>query len=130
MHDLQLIHRDLKPSNILLDSDCHIKICDFGLVRSLVIAEQEHPILSEEVATRWYRAPELLLSSRTYSYPADMWSVGCIAAELLTGKPLFDGRILSMQATPHSNSLKRLSNILELYLKRTCNRWIPPLLSA
>jgi serine/threonine protein kinase len=51
--------------------------------------EEEHPILSEEVATKWYRSPELLLGSRSYSYPADVWSVGCIAAELLTGKPLF-----------------------------------------
>jgi mitogen-activated protein kinase 15 len=89
LHDLQLIHRDLKPSNVLLDSNCHAKICDFGLVRSLAVAEEEHPILSEEVATRWYRAPELLLGSRSYGYPADLWSVGCIAAELLTGKPLF-----------------------------------------
>ena len=79
----------MKPSNILLNSNCSLKICDFGLVRSLASSEEEHPILSEEVATRWYRAPELLLGSRSYGFPVDLWSLGCIAAELLTGRPLF-----------------------------------------
>jgi mitogen-activated protein kinase 15 len=62
-----VIHRDLKPSNILINSDCYIKICDFGLARSLVADQADKDvILTEEVATRWYRAPEVLLGSKNY----------------------------------------------------------------
>lgn len=104
LHHLQLIHRDLKPSNVLLDSSCLVKLCDFGLVRSLNAVEEDSQILSEEVATKWYRAPELLLGSRSYGFPVDMWSVGCIAAELLTGKTLFSG----------SSTLEQLEKIIEL----------------
>ncbi len=68
-----------------------VKICDFGLVRSLTHEEDQEMILSEEVATRWYRSPEILLSSRKYTKATDVWSVGCIIAELLIGKPIFPG---------------------------------------
>jgi serine/threonine protein kinase len=68
-----------------------VKICDFGLVRSLTPTEEEEIVLSEEVATRWYRSPEILLGSQSYGKPADMWSVGCIIVEMLTGHPLFPG---------------------------------------
>lgn len=60
-------------------------------MRSLAAEENEEVILSEEVATKWYRAPELLLGSRNYHKPVDLWSVGCIVAEVLIGKPLFAG---------------------------------------
>ncbi|XP_054023220.1 mitogen-activated protein kinase 15 [Dryobates pubescens] len=93
IHSGNVIHRDQKPSNILLDADCFVKLCDFGLARSLsqVNEDQDSPALTEYVATRWYRAPEILLSSRSYTKGVDMWSIGCILGELLLGKPLFPG---------------------------------------
>ncbi|NXG85648.1 MK15 kinase, partial [Stercorarius parasiticus] len=93
IHSGNVIHRDQKPSNILLDADCFVKLCDFGLARSLcqMNEDQGNPPLTEYVATRWYRAPEILLSSRSYTKGVDMWSIGCILGELLLGKPLFPG---------------------------------------
>ena len=86
LHSVDIIHRDLKPSNILINSDVNIKICDFGLARSLTSGKDgSMPILTDYVATRWYRAPEILLGSTKYSKEADMWSIGCILAELLLG---------------------------------------------
>nr|XP_028591679.1 mitogen-activated protein kinase 15 isoform X6 [Podarcis muralis] len=93
IHSGNVIHRDQKPSNILLDADCFVKLCDFGLARSLCQIHQDHdsPALTEYVATRWYRAPEILLSSHSYTKGVDMWSLGCILGEMLLGKPLFPG---------------------------------------
>ncbi|NWQ91953.1 MK15 kinase, partial [Burhinus bistriatus] len=93
IHSGNVIHRDQKPSNILLDADCFVKLCDFGLARSLcqMSEDQGNPPLTEYVATRWYRAPEILLSSQSYTKGVDMWSIGCILGELLLGKPLFPG---------------------------------------
>lgn len=93
IHSGNVIHRDQKPSNILLDTDCFVKLCDFGLARSLyqIQEDQGNPALTEYVATRWYRAPEILLASHRYTKGVDMWSVGCILAEMLLGKPLFPG---------------------------------------
>ncbi|XP_062622190.1 extracellular signal-regulated kinase 2-like isoform X3 [Saccostrea cucullata] len=95
LHSGNVIHRDQKPSNILLDSECVVKVCDFGLARSLtqigVDAETGDPNLTEYVATRWYRAPEILLASHRYTKGVDMWSLGCILGEMLGGKPLFPG---------------------------------------
>jgi len=74
MHSGELIHRDLKPNNILLNSECHVKLADFGLARSLAFNEEEglEPVLTEYVATRWYRAPEILLGSKKYTKAVDM----------------------------------------------------------
>ncbi|XP_034275975.1 mitogen-activated protein kinase 15 isoform X4 [Pantherophis guttatus] len=85
--------RILEPSNILLDRDCFVKLCDFGLARSLGQIEKDegNPALTEYVATRWYRAPEILLASKCYTKGVDMWSIGCILGEMLLGKPLFPG---------------------------------------
>ncbi|XP_031975025.1 mitogen-activated protein kinase 15 isoform X2 [Corvus kubaryi] len=93
IHSGNVIHRDQKPSNILLDAQCCVKLCDFGLARSLcqLSEDQPTPALTEYVATRWYRAPEILLASRNYTKGVDMWSIGCILGEMLLGKPLFPG---------------------------------------
>lgn len=88
MHSANVLHRDLKPSNILLNADCSLKVCDFGLARG--VHEESHE-LTEYVVTRWYRAPEIMLSCQEYSKAIDIWAVGCIYAELLGTKPLFPG---------------------------------------
>jgi mitogen-activated protein kinase 1/3 len=90
IHSANVLHRDLKPGNLLLNANCDLKICDFGLAR---IAEPVGPddCLTEYVATRWYRAPEVLLNYETYGVAMDVWSVGCILAELMLHKPIFQG---------------------------------------
>jgi len=95
MHSGKVIHRDIKPSNLLLNSECLVKVADFGLARSISSPttrdEKTTQILTDYVATRWYRAPEILLGSTTYTEGVDMWSVGCILGELIGGKPMFPG---------------------------------------
>ena len=88
MHRRWFIHRDLKTSNLLYNSAGKLAVCDFGLAR-----KYEEPIraYTPTVVTLYYRSPELLLGATTYSTGVDMWSVGCIFAELLTTKPLFPG---------------------------------------
>ncbi|CCE64886.1 hypothetical protein TPHA_0J00630 [Tetrapisispora phaffii CBS 4417] len=96
IHSAQVIHRDLKPSNILLNSNCDLKICDFGLSRCLASSNNSKATLvgfmTEYVATRWYRAPEIMLTFQEYTTAMDIWSCGCILAEMVSGKPLFPGR--------------------------------------
>eukprot|EP01019_Chilodonella_uncinata_P003786 GABU01004671.1.p1 GENE.GABU01004671.1~~GABU01004671.1.p1 ORF type:complete len:243 (+),score=6.04 GABU01004671.1:52-729(+) len=78
---------------MLINGDCLIKLADFGLARSTMPEDEETaPVMTDYVATRWYRAPEIVLGSRQYSKGVDMWSVGCILAEMLVGKALFQGR--------------------------------------
>lgn len=92
LHSAQLIHRDIKPSNILVNENCEAKLCDFGLVRSLVPGDQkQRVVLTENIATRWYRAPEILLCSNSYGKEIDVWSLGCVLAEIFLGRPLFQG---------------------------------------
>jgi len=90
IHSSSIIHRDLKPSNLLLNKNCELKICDFGLARGLEPGESEGQ-LTEYVVTRWYRAPEVILNASNYTKALDVWSIGCIMAELLGRTPLFPG---------------------------------------
>uniref|UniRef100_A0A6Q2YI26 mitogen-activated protein kinase n=1 Tax=Esox lucius TaxID=8010 RepID=A0A6Q2YI26_ESOLU len=96
IHSADIIHRDLKPSNLAVNEDCELKILDFGLARH---TDDE---MTGYVATRWYRAPEIMLNWMHYNMTVDIWSVGCIMAELLTGRTLFPGtdRILSLAPPP------------------------------
>jgi mitogen-activated protein kinase 15 len=105
MHSAELLHRDVKPSNLLLNSECQVKLADFGLARSVAQLEEEtSPILTDYVATRWYRAPEILLGSTKYTFGVDMWSSGCILGELLGGKPMFQG----------TSTMNQLDKIMEI----------------
>ena len=81
-----MVHRDLKPSNILVNENCDLKICDFGLARI------QDPQMTGYVSTRYYRAPEIMLTWQKYDVEVDIWSAGCIFAEMLEGKPLFPGK--------------------------------------
>mmetsp|Transcript_50648 Transcript_50648/g.130612 ORF Transcript_50648/g.130612 Transcript_50648/m.130612 type:complete len:295 (-) Transcript_50648:352-1236(-) len=107
MHTGQLLHRDLKPSNLLLNSDCLVKVADLGLARSIAQLATEtgaSPVLTDYVATRWYRAPEILLGSTKYTKGVDMWSIGCILGEMINGKPIFPG----------SSTMNQLDKIMEI----------------
>ncbi|KAJ3011311.1 Mitogen-activated protein kinase [Thoreauomyces humboldtii] len=124
IHSANVLHRDLKPGNLLVNSDCELKICDFGLARGL--SDTQTGFMTEYVATRWYRAPEIMLSFKSYTKAIDMWSVGCIFAELYGGKPLFKGRdyvdqlnqILSILGTPDDATLRRIgSERAQLYIR-------------
>lgn len=87
-HDNKILHRDLKPQNLLINKKGQLKLGDFGLARAFGIPVNT---FSSEVVTLWYRAPDVLMGSRQYSTSIDIWSCGCILAEMITGKPLFPG---------------------------------------
>ena len=116
IHSAHVIHRDLKPSNLLLNSNCDLKICDFGLARGT--KEEADYELTEYVVTRWYRAPEVMCSCQEYDHKIDVWSVGCILAELHGRKPLFPGDdyikqmnlIFGVLGTPSKDDMKFITN--------------------
>lgn len=118
VHSAGVLHRDLKPGNLLVNADCEVKICDFGLARGFDEYSQEVNALTEYVATRWYRAPEIMLSFKNYTKAIDVWSVGCIFAELLGGKPFFKGdspfdqlnQILKVLGSPSEDTLLRVGS--------------------
>jgi len=87
-HARRVLHRDLKPQNLLIDKNGSLKLADFGLARAFSIPLRTY---THEVVTLWYRAPEILLGSRNYATPVDIWSIGCIFVEMLTKRPLFPG---------------------------------------
>jgi p38 MAP kinase len=94
-----VIHRDLKPSNILINENCDLKLCDFGLARA------QDPQMTGYVSTRYYRAPEIMLNWQKYGVEVDIWSAGCIFAEMLEGKPLFPGK-------DHVNQFSLITDLL------------------
>ena len=116
IHSCNVLHRDLKPSNLLVNENCDLKITDYGLARGVNPTDDCAGFLTEYVVTRWYRAPEIVLSSDTYTKAVDMWSVGCIFGELLGRKPLFPGSdhvqqlscILDVLGTPHDEQLQHV----------------------
>uniref|UniRef100_A0A9J8A924 mitogen-activated protein kinase n=2 Tax=Cyprinus carpio TaxID=7962 RepID=A0A9J8A924_CYPCA len=112
IHSSGIIHRDLKPGNLAVNQDCELKILDFGLARQ---ADSE---MTGYVVTRWYRAPEVILNWMHYSQTVDIWSVGCIMAEMLLGKPLFKGNdhldqlreIMKITGTPSPDFIMKLQS--------------------
>jgi len=90
IHSANVLHRDMKPSNLLVNANCDLAVCDLGLARGLQGEKEDD--MTEYVVTRWYRAPELLCEVQNYGKGVDMWSVGCIFAEMLCHRPIFQGR--------------------------------------
>lgn len=132
IHSASVLHRDLKPSNLLVNRNCELKIGDFGMARGLASSPDEHAtFMTEYVATRWYRAPELMLSFSEYTFAIDIWSVGCIFAEMLARRQLFPGKdylnqlqlILSVVGTPDANYIDGVgSERVKTYLKNLPSR--------
>nr|GAT57546.1 predicted protein [Mycena chlorophos] len=113
-HENQVLHRDLKPQNLLINRKGELKLGDFGLARAFGVPVNT---FSNEVVTLWYRAPDVLLGSRTYSTSIDVWSCGCIFAEMITGVPLFRGKdtqdqllhIMRILGTPSEAQLQKMA---------------------
>jgi len=145
IHSANVLHRDLKPSNLLVNSNCDLKVCDLGLARG-VLPDVEFAngsskmggsmLLTEYVVTRWYRAPEIMLACHEYTKPIDVWSVGCIFAELLSRKPYFPGEDYIDQLTIISEKLGKLpesdldfvtSDKAKRFMRRLPDKIPPPL---
>ncbi|KAM5558270.1 cell division control protein 2 [Rosa sericea] len=116
-HSHRVLHRDLKPQNLLIDRRTNaLKLADFGLARAFGIPVRT---FTHEVVTLWYRAPEILLGSRHYSTPVDVWSVGCIFAEMVNQRPLFPGdseidelfKIFRILGTPNEDTWPGVSSM-------------------
>jgi negative regulator of PHO system len=135
-HDNRVLHRDLKPQNLLINTKGQLKLADFGLARAFGIPVNT---FSNEVVTLWYRAPDVLLGSRTYSTSIDIWSAGCILAEMFTGRPLFPGtsnddqlqKIFKLMGTPNETTWPGISqlpnyrNTLQIYAPQDLRTIIP-----
>eukprot|EP00811_Abedinium_folium_P012703 NODE_2178_length_2275_cov_9.564246.p1 GENE.NODE_2178_length_2275_cov_9.564246~~NODE_2178_length_2275_cov_9.564246.p1 ORF type:complete len:546 (-),score=62.23 NODE_2178_length_2275_cov_9.564246:348-1985(-) len=143
LHAAGVAHRDLKPANILLTADCRLKVCDFGLARGNMPDhdnDENEPsagVLTEYVVTRWYRAPEVMLLPKQYTSAVDVWSVGCILAEILGRRPLFPGknhidmvcRVAQILGSPSDDELSWLPSDSDAYrfLRKVCpnNKAVP-----
>lgn len=118
-HQHRVLHRDLKPQNLLINVEGELKLADFGLARAFGIPVRSY---THEVVTLWYRAPDVLMGSNKYSTPVDIWSVGCIFAEMVNGAPLFPGssdedqlkRIFKVLGTPNKNTWPGMKDLPEL----------------
>ncbi|KAG6902147.1 Cyclin-dependent kinase A-1 [Termitomyces sp. Mi166 len=126
-HSHRILHRDLKPQNLLIDNRNNLKLADFGLARAFGIPMRTY---THEVVTLWYRAPEVLLGSRHYATGIDMWSVGCILAEMaMQGQPLFPGdseidqifKIFRILGTPNEQTWQGVSSLPDY--KPTFPQW-------
>ncbi|KNC53240.1 CMGC/MAPK protein kinase [Thecamonas trahens ATCC 50062] len=135
IHSAHVLHRDLKPSNLLVNANCDLKICDFGLARVADPDENHAGFMTEYVATRWYRAPEIMLSWKQYTKAVDLWSVGCIFAELLQRRPLLPGRdyidqitkIIDLLGTPSEDDIAAIqSDKARRYVKSLPHRELIP----
>jgi cyclin-dependent kinase len=117
-HKMKVLHRDLKPQNLLVSKEGILKLADFGLARAFGIPVKNY---TNEVVTLWYRAPDILLGSKNYSTSIDIWSIGCIFAELVNLKPLFPGsseadqlkRIFKVMGTPSVDKWPGLADLPE-----------------
>ena len=124
LHSQGILHRDIKPENLLVSSDGVLKLCDFGFARRCESSGISSGKYTSYVATRWYRAPELLLQPGKYGFSVDIWAIGCLAAEMLTGRPAFPGntdadqlsRILA--CTGPIPSLERKDNVAANHANR------------
>ena len=137
-HDNFVLHRDLKPQNLLINMKGELKIGDFGLARAFGIPFNT---FSNEVVTLWYRAPDVLLGSRAYTTLIDIWSAGCIFAEMCSGRPLFPGtaaddqltKIFRLMGTPHEKTwpgiekLPNFSKLWQLYVPQDLRLIVPGL---
>jgi mitogen-activated protein kinase 1/3 len=116
LHSASILHRDIKPSNLLINANCDLKICDFGLARGVEQRDTAAAPLTEYVVTRWYRAPEIMLSEAGYSEGVDNWAAGCVLGELLGRTPLFAGedylnqlqKIIEVKGTPTAAEMATL----------------------
>ena len=125
-HIHRVLHRDLKPQNILVDAEGTLKIADFGLARAFNLPLRT---FTHEIVTLWYRSPEVLLGTSKYSLAVDLWSVGCIMAELAARKPLFVGdseigqlfKIFKVLGTPTESSFPGVTQLKDY--KETFPRW-------
>lgn len=112
-HKRHVLHRDIKGSNLLLDNSGILRIADFGLA-TIFDPNHKHPMTSR-VVTLWYRPPELLLGATDYSVGIDLWSAGCILAELLAGKPIMPGRTEVSIYLPSLRTFYKFSEFLSIY---------------
>mmetsp|Transcript_109512 Transcript_109512/g.285443 ORF Transcript_109512/g.285443 Transcript_109512/m.285443 type:complete len:414 (+) Transcript_109512:104-1345(+) len=117
LHSASIVHRDLKPSNLLVNKNCDLKICDFGLARVLQSQEQDTLGRTDYVVTRWYRAPEVVLLASEYTVSIDVWAVGCILCELVARKPAFAGK-------DHLDQIRKIVGVLGTPAEEELS-WLP-----